>query len=74
MAEKPSYYAYAVEKGEEGKQDSWTQVGAAFGHRDGRGFTIQLRAMPINGQLVLREPKEAEEQKREEPRRDDRRR
>lgn len=31
---------------------------APFAHKDGKGFTVQLRAFPINASLVLREPKE----------------
>jgi hypothetical protein len=48
---------YQDAAGEE--QSSWTRVGVAFPHRDGKGFNVELRALPIDGKLVLRkhEPK-----------------
>jgi hypothetical protein len=38
------------------KAARWTKVGAAFPHKDGKGFNIELSALPLNGKLVLREP------------------
>ena len=61
MAEKPTHIAYAVrdfEKG--GKPDaSWSRIGAAFAHKDGKGFNVTLDAVPVSGRVVLRlnEPK-----------------
>ena len=49
---------YVVE--DEGKGAFWTKVGAAWPHEDGKGFNISLSAMPLNGRLVVREPKPAE--------------
>ena len=54
--QKPTFHVYAV-KGE-GKRAIWIKIGAAFEHQDGKGFGIDLDALPINGRLVLREPKE----------------
>jgi hypothetical protein len=31
-------------------------IGAAWQHRNGKGLSLQLSAMPMNGQIVLREP------------------
>ena len=43
----------APSKDEPGKKArSWTKVGIAFPHKDGLGFNIQLKALPVNGQLV----------------------
>ena len=38
----------------------WTALGAAFPHKDGKGFNVLLHALPVDGKLVLRlhEPKE----------------
>jgi hypothetical protein len=38
---------------------SWIRVGVAFPHEDGKGFQVQLKAVPVDGKLVLRlhEPK-----------------
>lgn len=50
---------YVVEG--EGKKAFWTKIGAAWPHEDGKGFAITLTAMPLNGRLVVREPKAQEE-------------
>jgi hypothetical protein len=41
----------------EGENAFWTKIGAAFPHEDGKGFNILLTAVPVNGKLVVREPK-----------------
>jgi hypothetical protein len=46
---------YVVEG--EGDKAYWTKIGAAWPHDDGKGFNIQLSCMPLNGRLVVREPK-----------------
>jgi len=42
--------------GQKGK--SWTKVGAAFPHRDGQGFNIELNLLPLDGRLVALPPSE----------------
>jgi len=39
---------------------NWIRVGAAFPHKDGKGFNAELRALPVSGKIVLRlrEPKQ----------------
>lgn len=34
----------------------WQKLGAGWHHRDGKGLTVQLDAMPIDGRVVLRKP------------------
>ena len=34
----------------------WTQVGVAFPHKEGEGFNIELRCLPLNGRLVILPP------------------
>ena len=53
----PSYNAYHVEKGKNDKS-YFTKIGAAFKHKDGQGYTIPLKAMPVDGVVTLRSPKE----------------
>jgi hypothetical protein len=53
----PSHYAYHVRE-TEGDKSFWTRVGSAWAHRDGKGFTIQLDAVPIDGRVTLRRPEE----------------
>jgi hypothetical protein len=52
-------FAYAVEEYETSngkKAKTWTRIGAAFPHRDGTGLSVQLRAMPLDGRIVLLPP------------------
>ena len=37
---------------------SWTKIGAAFPHADGVGFNLELKALPLNGRLIVRPPSE----------------
>lgn len=56
-AQPPSLIAYHV--AERGEKSFWTRIGAAWDHEDGKGLTIQLDLVPVNGgRVVLREPSE----------------
>jgi hypothetical protein len=37
--------------GKTGKR--WTKIGAAFPHKEGLGFSIELKAVPLDGRLVV---------------------
>jgi hypothetical protein len=52
---KPSLIAYSV-KLNEGENPIWTRIGAAWPHRKGPGFSIQLDALPLEGRIVLVAP------------------
>lgn len=53
---KPSHRIYAVTKRNSGEND-WTEVGAAWPHKDGKGFSLKLEYLPLNGgELSLRIP------------------
>ena len=39
---------------------SWTKLGVAFPHADGRGFNIELKAFPRDGKLIVLPPSEAD--------------
>jgi hypothetical protein len=54
-AKAPAYHAYAV-RDREGKKAVWTRIGSAWKHADGRGLSIQLDAVPLDGRISLREP------------------
>jgi len=58
---KPHYVAYTIREGKE-KEDKgyWLDIGAAWPTKDGKGFILQLDALPVNGRVVLREPKPKE--------------
>jgi hypothetical protein len=40
--------------GKTGKK--WTKIGVAFPHKEGTGFSIELKAFPIDGRLVVLPP------------------
>jgi hypothetical protein len=50
---------YTVEEFDAGngkKAKTWTRIGAAFPHKEGPGFNVQLKALPLDGRLVLLPP------------------
>jgi hypothetical protein len=53
----PALVAYQVREVKEGK-DFWTRIGSAWSHKDGKGFTVQLDAIPFDGRITLRRPEE----------------
>jgi len=56
-AQQPSFRAYTIIK-REGQDDFWLAIGAAFMHQDGDGYNVVLQALPIDGKIVLRQPKD----------------
>jgi hypothetical protein len=58
---QPTLIAYTVKDRGEGKKAIWTRIGAAWPHETGKGFTIQLSALPIGDRIVLTEPKKPED-------------
>ena len=62
MSKKPTLIAYTVKERGKGQTAIWTRIGAAWPHSNGgNGFTIELDAFPVDGRLVLIEPKAGEE-------------
>jgi hypothetical protein len=59
-----SYRAYTVVKRKD-QDDFWLAIGAAFMHEDGDGYNIVLQALPIDGKIVLRLPKDDQTQSTE---------
>ena len=53
---RPSHIAYQIR---DAKDDGiWTRIGAAWRHKDGKGFNLQLDAVPLDGRITLREANE----------------
>jgi hypothetical protein len=50
----PAFQAWHVIN--KGDNSFWTKVGGAWPHRDGKGFSLILSVIPMNGQIVLRQP------------------
>jgi hypothetical protein len=60
----PTYLnVFTVEEYErDGKtQKRWTKIGAAFPHKEGTGFSIELKAFPVDGRLVVLPPDPADD-------------
>lgn len=48
----PTHIAYHVREGND--KGFFTRIGAAWPNRDGKGFNVQLDAVPLNGRITLR--------------------
>jgi hypothetical protein len=59
---KPSLIAYTVKNRGRNQSAIWTRIGAAWPHKDGTGFSIELEATPVDGRVVLMPPKADEEE------------
>ncbi|NQZ10816.1 MAG: hypothetical protein HRT35_26995 [Algicola sp.] len=55
--QRPEYLAFNVKDTPQGKA-IFQQVGAAWPHKDGQGFDLQLDSIPVNGRVTLRELRE----------------
>jgi hypothetical protein len=61
MNSKPALIAYTVKERGNKQKPFWVRIGGAWPFESGRsGFTIQLDALPLDGRIVLAEPKAAE--------------
>jgi hypothetical protein len=50
----PTHIAYQVRDGKEGEKGYWTRIGAVWPHKDGKGFNVQLSAIPLDGNIQIR--------------------
>ena len=51
---KPALHLYAVER-TDGKDSRWDEIGALWAHKDGNGYSLKLKHLPLCGQeLVIR--------------------
>jgi hypothetical protein len=53
----PAYIAYQI-RGKEGEKGYFTRIGAAWPQKTGKGFNIQLDALPLDGRIALCLPSE----------------
>ena len=51
--------------GSDEKEQAWTLIGAAFPNKKDDGFTIRLDALPLDGRLVVRPPKDDADEDRD---------
>jgi hypothetical protein len=55
ITNRPSHRLFAVTKAEGQDKASWLEIGAAWPNKDGKGFSLKLKAMPMPGsEIVLR--------------------
>jgi len=59
-SKSPSHIVYQV-RDREGSKGFFTRIGAAWPHKDGKGFNIQVDAIPLDGKLTLRVLSEVKE-------------
>lgn len=65
-----TYPAEQCEAGNRRKGRSRTRIGAAFPHKEGPGFNVELKSIPLDGRIVLlpRAPANAEGERGNEKR------
>jgi hypothetical protein len=64
MSSKPSHRAHVVSKPKEGSDQKgfWTEVGAVFPHKNGKGFDLVIpEGISVSGRIVCTEPKRDDE-------------
>jgi hypothetical protein len=54
----PAFIAWTVTT--KGENVFWNRMGAAWHHKDGKGLSLKLDTLPVDGRIVLRAPLEAE--------------
>jgi hypothetical protein len=59
-AKAPTHIAYTVRE-REGSKGFWTRIGSVWPHNDGKGFSLQLDALPIDGRIAIRVTSEKKE-------------
>jgi hypothetical protein len=59
-SKSPSHIAYQV-RDREGQKGIFTRIGAAWPHKDGKGFNVQLEAVPLDGRITFRVLSETKE-------------
>lgn len=57
----PTHAAYQVRDSKGEGKGFWTRIGAAWQHKDGKGFNIQLECVPLDGRITLRVATESKE-------------
>lgn len=52
-AKAPTHTVYQV-RDRNGQKGFWTRIGSAWPHADGKGFNVQIDAVPLDGRITLR--------------------
>ena len=59
----PAFNVYTVDDRDD-DDPFWLKIGAAFPHKDNKGFNVVLSALPTDARLVLREANGQEDEKK----------
>jgi hypothetical protein len=59
-SKSPSHIVYQV-RDREGSKGFFTRIGAAWPHKDGKGFNVQIESVPLDGRITLRVASETKE-------------
>jgi hypothetical protein len=58
-SKRPTHRVFAVTRRNPNDKGFWTDIGAAWAHADGKGFSLKLEYLPLNGgDIVVRTPEE----------------
>lgn len=49
---RPTHRAYVVKDNPNNEKSRWVEIGAAWVHKDGKGFRVKLDACPTNGEPI----------------------
>jgi hypothetical protein len=61
-SKRPTHRVYAVSRRRDSDKGYWNDIGAAWAHADGKGFSVKLDFLPLNGaDLVIRVPEDKTE-------------
>ncbi|MCG7861132.1 MAG: hypothetical protein JAZ18_01930 [Candidatus Thiodiazotropha endolucinida] len=61
---RPDFIAYNVRPAKDENHDAhWNRIGAAWQHRDGKGYEVKLDSLPVDGRVSLRAMREERMQK-----------
>ncbi len=60
-SKQPTHTAYHVRENKDGTKSFWTRIGSAWAHADGKGFNVQVEAVPLDGRISLRVVSEKKE-------------
>jgi hypothetical protein len=56
----PSHIVYQV-RDRDGGKGFFTRIGAAWPHKDGKGYSVQIESVPLDGRITLRVATESKE-------------
>lgn len=58
-SKRPTHRVYGVYRKNSDDKGNWKEIGAAWAHGDGKGFSLKLEYLPMNGaDIVVRVPEE----------------